>query len=117
MSKHTPGPWQLYSGKLRKEYPTQLLEVQDATGRVIVQWGAFDSADQPRTEKQANARLIAAAPDLLAACRAAYEHRLDLDVDELLREAIAKAEGIAARDLDGCGCGSGKPVTRCCGYA
>jgi hypothetical protein len=46
-------------------------------------------------ETQANARLIAAAPELLAACRAAlgaFERNDAIDWDDL-RKAIEKAEG------------------------
>ena len=66
MNKHTPGPWRLewweYKGR-----PEPVLTVRtdaDAVAQVMGLWrdGADDS-----DERQANARLIAAAPDLLAA--------------------------------------------------
>jgi hypothetical protein len=52
-----------------------------------------------REEERPNARLITAAPDLLAACKWALElHCPDADDDECgaivaLKDAIAKAEG------------------------
>ena len=65
MSKHTPGPWSVYSGK-------GVIQVDigpRATGHrpCIVHWSGFDSNDLPRQKDAANARLIAAAPDLLHA--------------------------------------------------
>jgi hypothetical protein len=94
-SKHTPGPWEVESGEavyvLDKEY-----------GRVCtVNWlrGPFGSfGRRTDAEGHANARLIAAAPDLLAALRALVAKSTDLhgDWSEEWRkalEAIAKAEG------------------------
>jgi hypothetical protein len=72
MSKHTPAPWRLqlqrYGGyrifKLLKDSP-------DDQGYSII--GDFRGAcyvRDPDEETTANARLIAAAPELLAACKA-----------------------------------------------
>lgn len=66
MTKHTPGPWKVYSAPLRPNFPTPIIEVQDAEGTPIVKWGGFDGCDQPKGRVAANARLIASAPDLLA---------------------------------------------------
>lgn len=58
-SKHTPGPWIRYGGGKRRW----------AIGRA---GGGFCLCQMTRhNEAAANARLIAAAPDLLAACEAA----------------------------------------------
>jgi hypothetical protein len=54
-SKHTPGPWQIHG-----TWPD---DVVDATGSLVV--SAYGDYESPVT--QANARLIAAAPELLAA--------------------------------------------------
>lgn len=84
MSEHTSGPWA--SGHLAApEGVTQVEVYREDTGKRIAY--VFDS--------DADARLIAAAPDLLSACKAArvllndtdYEHEI-----EVLRVAIAKAE-------------------------
>jgi len=69
MRKHTPGPWKVYSAPLRPNFPTPIIEVQDALGTPVVPWPGFDAADQPRGVKHANAHLIAAAPDMLAALK------------------------------------------------
>lgn len=63
-SKHTPGPWIIkYSGN---GYPYQLDAPNGSRGpggiRSVTRWGAFSFPSSP--EALANARLIAAAPDL-----------------------------------------------------
>lgn len=69
MARPTKGPWHVYSAPLRPEFPTIIIEVQDAKGEAVVPWGGFDAAHQTKAVKLANARLIAAAPDLLAALK------------------------------------------------
>lgn len=56
-TKHTPGPWACPQG----------LEIIAADGRVItfIDDGEYDDP----SEAEANAKLIAAAPDLLSACQ------------------------------------------------
>ncbi len=87
-SKHTPGPW--------------FYQV-DLEGRYYV-GHTFNPRGQPElwrgTHTREDAALVAAAPDLLAACKAALE-RIDgmnesMGVVDELRAAIAKAEGGAA---------------------
>lgn len=92
-ARHTPGPWRVEC---------------DGTsvcmaGQVCITDPGPDRAT--RAELKANAALIAAAPDLLAACRAAlaeksrayqdtFDSRMDNDPTvRTLRAAIAKAEG------------------------
>ena len=91
--RHTPGPWKAV-----------LVEGHRLGGRNgaarydVLAMNPPDFVADRLTE--ANARLIAAAPDLLAACRAVLEclgRTLAPDylpeTRELLRAAIAKAEG------------------------
>ena len=59
MSKHTPGPWYPISGDIYKDIGDTRHLVAQCEG-----WGE---------ETQHNARLIAAAPDMLAALREARE--------------------------------------------
>jgi hypothetical protein len=90
MSKHTPGPW-----------------AQDPTGDIG--WWQIGTLDRPVAtvdagdfwpiaEAQANARLIAAAPEMLAACRmvlemaVAWQPLTPGDIAEV-KAAVAKAEG------------------------
>jgi len=87
-SKHTPGPWRweidgtmsgrgpviLSEEKYDDGSPRQLAELETSEtnhGAKRARWRRQPDAD----EIEANARLIAAAPDLLAACKA-VEHQL-----------------------------------------
>lgn len=108
-SNHTPGPWRYISRNLDDKAPwcsripfaieralgTAVAPVADIVANPLV-----EVCDQPHAE--ANARLIAAAPDLLAALEALRSHvsfdaRTDsqtkLDAMRAADEAIAKAEG------------------------
>lgn len=101
-TKHTPGPWQAYNR---------------VGNRIFNQWRVYsDCLNQPCAickmdesltgdQEVANARLIAAAPDLLEACKGlecSIREAFKLDVKkhyslmlfiESARAAIAKAEG------------------------
>lgn len=100
-AKHTPGPWEIreqegnnstfLDGEIQitTESDTLICALQDETGE---DWTAADM--------NANARLISAAPDLLAALERVLEcHRLKISLDtnaaalEQARAAIAKAKG------------------------
>lgn len=76
-SKHTPGPWVAHE--------TLVLFPKNA--------GGFDIRNCPNPES--NARLIAAAPDLLDAIRAFVDHGTCFSEDDMreARAAIAKATG------------------------
>lgn len=88
-SKHTPGPWAHDSGStlvITEEYI-----IADCTAAAL-----------PESEQEANARLMAAAPELLEACKDALEFIdflmhdslvSDGETRNMLRAAIAKAEG------------------------
>ena len=113
--KHTPGPWY---ADLRERYTLggDMVEItlHDENEMVIDQIASImletgeDSPDDQRAyrEQEANARLIAAAPDLLAACKEmlneirAYQGESEFEEGsitkshcDLLKSAIAKAEG------------------------
>ena len=98
MSGHTPGPWRI------SKYSETAVQAKD--GRGVASTGGFQSsvADENPTN-QANARLIAAAPDLLKAAKTmlqyydafvedktAFPGETEMYADPL-RAAIAKAEG------------------------
>lgn len=109
---HTPGPWEIHliteGSEKGSETIANVGTSQREMGRTwqgvcdINTWGREYVND---AESQANAHLIAAAPELLEACqwvlfhlehREGLRHRKDLfSDDELnrLRTAIAKAEG------------------------
>jgi len=87
--RHTPGPWWV-------EGPGEGIEVHDTFGRTASVWGEH----APDSEAWANAHLIAAAPELLAAARLANQELLDIGQGSsgspalgALWAAIAKAEG------------------------
>ena len=86
--KHTP--WKLF-------YKHGVIEIQDQRGNVIVKWTGFDGADQSEPVKVANARLIAAAPELLEALRHIRKivspHLIGAEECDKLDAAIAKAKG------------------------
>lgn len=64
MSKHTPGPWNI---EFRPEHWERRWEISESDGACIC---VGDDWETPfRSEGDANARLISAAPDLLEACQ------------------------------------------------
>jgi hypothetical protein len=92
-SKHTPEPWKVFP-------PTRQ---NPSRASVSTEDGACDIYDAPLTnETEANARLIAAAPELLAACVRAESfmsgfegdsEQLGIDGDlQVIRTAITKAQ-------------------------
>lgn len=84
-TKHTAGPWVV-----------QQTAVYDAIYGAHGEMVSFVSIRETR-EARANARLIASAPELLAACKLAMVHYRDLrlNVRQALAAAIARAEGRA----------------------
>jgi hypothetical protein len=96
MSKHTAGPW-----FVENEYNVFAVD----THRLVASAGGYASnvrSVQVHVENVANARLIAAAPDLLSVLRE-IRQRIQLNIDEgetewtiytpMIDAAIAKAEG------------------------
>lgn len=109
MSKYTPGPWNIKRDE-RDEEPHDPIEI--FAGRYCVacaiaddrHYDAFGDDDVFLPMVEANAQLIAAAPDLLEACKLAEANlTAQDDVEKLIlrteivlrfvRLAIAKAEG------------------------
>lgn len=103
MNTHTPGPWRIASFEKR---PSLCLRVWSGEVEVcqINHWGNperdLTRDPKPTGQAEANARLIAAAPDLLAACQAYVRARNDGGIsmadlasiaDGLIRAAISKA--------------------------
>lgn len=96
MSKHTPGPWTAICPP-SSSLTTRM--IQGSNSEIVAHIGPQGWARDVDVEV-ADARLIAAAPDLLAAlrlCAATMERRFG-DCFEVAkaRKAIAKAEGRAA---------------------
>ena len=97
-AKHTPGPWAV-EGPMGEDHPW-IVEA----GRPTYEWRCIasvtaDGDEIGPLEGMANARLIAAAPDLLKVCKAAKKF-LESDLVEpgrtlfwALVDAIKKSEG------------------------
>lgn len=86
MSGHTPGPWVIDGDQIitaEAGIPICVLHMEDE-----VEWGGPDLI----AEVEANARLIAAAPDLLAALKRLAAMLVTREDIEEAREVIAKAE-------------------------
>lgn len=96
MSGHTPGPWKLRLGTgVQYDYI-----IETKAGALVAAYPHYIGATKKATK--ANARLMAAAPDLLAVVKeleesAAYwgEYDVPLGIVDRLRSAIAKATGEA----------------------
>lgn len=118
MSKHTPGPWWSHLGdpNAKCNCPYIFSAAQNGMGCIATvhydgdgTHGAYGHEYEPREVAEANARLIAAAPDLLAAVERFLEADKDrefadtVDLDEYamqwanalngLKAAVAKARG------------------------
>ena len=102
MNGHTPGPWFIYDEKATDGLPIAAPGIDSESVSIILYGTESDECGvNGRTpeEQMANARLIAAAPDLLDACNVAFGHLTggmdgdwrDCDPVKLLRNAIAKA--------------------------
>lgn len=95
MTQHTPGPWEASIKSPVVTHGGWLICVKDKKGVTICE---APNTSQRTATKKANARLIAAAPDLLEALKLAstmlqvggpeYDDR---DALEIINDAIAKA--------------------------
>ena len=102
-ARHTPGPWEI----LRRVDDDDLPSVAQADGPVIAHVTCWTSKGKSDPETiEANANLIAAAPELLDACKGALHDlalafvTVDGDADRIINSAagrlmlaIARAEG------------------------
>lgn len=87
--KHTPGPWTI------EDINVLSIRAKGFCGAICdVHWPLSLPASHPEAEavRHANANLIAAAPDLLAACKAALPASKG-EVRWAIMAAIAKAKG------------------------
>lgn len=112
MVKHTLGPWMVFDWTTSTG-GTRLVGVRpvaDEPGDICQVWGEFDKvSDRPNEESVANARLIAAAPDMLEVL-VKLEYWFDTDEEvlsamsnderrahermwEMIRTVINKADG------------------------
>ena len=101
-SKHTPGPWEVFDDVEGCEFPG----IDNAGESIVLCGSIFDDGGirgDTKEERLANARLIAAAPDMLEAIEETLQSvvmnrmydtiEISRDAIELLRAALAKAKG------------------------
>jgi hypothetical protein len=87
-NEHTPGPWKNIALSV---YGPDII---DKRSKPIAKVGGKTFCLGEAEVFHANARLIAAAPDLLEACKEALEKSHDPVVEKILMRAITKAEGV-----------------------
>lgn len=99
MSKHTPGPWEVYHDGY---YDTWSVEGDGDTVADMWRLSEENHSRHPHADDyvEANARLIAAAPELLHLCVESLDDLCRCDAGdsplaEKIRAAIAKATGAA----------------------
>lgn len=96
-AKHTPGPW--VTGGLSGAWPNQTIGIMRKTreinGGEHAAVNVLSRTDEARQVASANARLIAASPDLLAA--------LSQLLDEYIEDALAGEPGCGCQPAELCG--------------
>ena len=94
--KHTKGPWTCHSGAVYQDSP-DVYPKGETNGIPIAHMDRESGNGTAPVERDANAHLIAAAPDLLAACKE-FLRKVDCNQARSVRSyaemkaAIAKAE-------------------------
>jgi hypothetical protein len=96
-AKHTPGPWE---AEARQHGLAIYANYDTAPSEYLALINGYEGSKEDRERNRANARLISAAPELLAALERVLEcHRLKISLDtnaaalEQARAAIRKAKG------------------------
>jgi hypothetical protein len=95
---HTPGPWEVCKFHFRKNgIKMHRLAVKETNTGCFIVDKVFTTRFKEGDETEANAALIAAAPDLLEACKVALsvlirEGASEFHAQPLLRDAIIKAD-------------------------
>ena len=118
MSKHTPGKWVIdmkndginYNGKMMDNFTCSIKSEPDLDGNewfiALVHSGAGWNSLEDETETMANAKLIAAAPDLLeAVIGLLYGNKLNImfdsqDEQHKYNQAIRNAKAAIAKATD-----------------
>ena len=87
--KHTPGPWNVHFD--HKASPSIWIDANDNAGIAKIEpWDHHGTTSETHNDEDwANARLIAASPELLSACR---WFRDQLDAGELVRDITRDAQ-------------------------
>ena len=91
MSKHTPGRWRVELHKTPQAHQFRIFAGEQKSGRCV---NVADCNPYLLDEREANANLIAAAPDLLAALQAGVDNEMPMgDWLRMARAALALAQG------------------------
>jgi hypothetical protein len=53
-----PAPWRVYTGKLRPQFPTPIVEIIAADGATVFPWSSFDPTGLSHRERIALAKLL-----------------------------------------------------------
>jgi hypothetical protein len=85
-SEHTPGPWRIRTNRAHDPVECDLTICGDIFALADINGPNYAHCEP-------NARLIAAAPDLLAACKRAFGGMRDHEGSEYMRAAIENATG------------------------
>ena len=88
-TKHTPGPWYAVDGNKHRDFNQIAIRASGLRRKT----GGDVSVCHVERFNEANARLIAAAPELLQALKACWDLGIDEHLVPMVRAAIAKAEG------------------------
>lgn len=105
MSKHTPGPWLIAESVVSRHAITNMRRIRSKNeglehGAVCDVYGIQDGS-----EASANARLIAAAPDLLEALQGMIEVVSNTEYGEIDRKlAVKDARASIAKATEGAAC-------------
>jgi hypothetical protein len=94
---HTPAPWEIDDDTL----DVIALTIGDAPAHIACQPDYPSGRPLDKEEITANLRLIAAAPELLAACKLALTAGDQQYVQFILRDVIEQAEGVTTEGTDG----------------
>ena len=87
-AQHTPGPWQVVRRHPDPETSKDYCEILPTIGGALGEWSSLEIAGLHCADKEiqiANARLIAAAPDLLEALQAYRLNYSDTDLETLAK--------------------------------
>lgn len=89
MSEHTPGPWT--TNHSEHDAPYQDIKIKTEHRTVATVWIDDAPVHDYNAEQEANAKLIAAAPDLLAVCELFLERGV---YNDQMLYAVRKAKGM-----------------------
>ena len=87
--KHTPGPWKVHPKKTSIVIMNDYLRVEQVVNSELLPDSIMPSHLMPMAD--ANAKLIAAAPDLIQACKTVWECLQNADDRPFERETLLRA--------------------------